>query len=53
MWDMIADGGIILIDDYGYFKGCKIAVDEFAKEHNITICRPDNTNQAYFVKETK
>lgn len=30
-------GGFIVIDDYGYWKGCKKAVDEFIKEEKLTI----------------
>jgi O-methyltransferase len=29
--------GILIIDDYGHWAGCKKAVDEYLKEYNITI----------------
>jgi hypothetical protein len=30
-------GGIIIIDDYGHWKGCKEAVDEYMSKHNINL----------------
>jgi len=29
LWDRVSDGGIVQIDDYGEWQGCKKAVDEF------------------------
>ena len=29
LWDLVVPQGIIIIDDYAYFEGCKKAVDEF------------------------
>ena len=29
--------GIIIIDDYGHWEGCKKAVDDYLKEHKINI----------------
>lgn len=37
LWDRIADHGIVQIDDYGEWQGCKKAVDEFLSEREITI----------------
>ncbi|WOD43984.1 TylF/MycF/NovP-related O-methyltransferase [Hwangdonia lutea] len=33
----IVKGGIIIIDDYGHWSGCKKAVDEYLKENNIKL----------------
>ena len=46
----LVTGGYIILDDYGHFKGCRKAVDDYRKEHNITtplIQTPqdDNTPQ--------
>ena len=35
-YDRVVPGGIIYIDDYGYWPGCKVAVDEFFEKHGIT-----------------
>ena len=37
LYDSVVDGGYIFIDDYGEWKGCKKAVDEFFEERNITV----------------
>jgi hypothetical protein len=29
LWPRLSKGGILIIDDYGYWRGCKKAVDEF------------------------
>jgi len=36
LYDNVIDTGIIIIDDYGLFTGCKKAVDLFREERNIT-----------------
>jgi len=35
LYDKVAVGGIIIIDDYLCYEGCKKAVDEFLKKKNI------------------
>jgi hypothetical protein len=30
-------GGVIIIDDYGHWKGCKKAVDEFIEKRKLKI----------------
>ena len=32
LYNLISPGGIIIIDDYGHWKGCKLAVDQFFKK---------------------
>jgi len=37
LYDRLSTNGILIIDDYGHFKGAKQAVDEFFAERNITV----------------
>ena len=37
LYPRLSLGGILIIDDYGHFKGCKKAVDEYFKNSNITL----------------
>jgi hypothetical protein len=37
LFPRLAKGGVILIDDYGAWKGCKKAVDEYIEAHNIPL----------------
>ncbi|TAK66833.1 MAG: macrocin O-methyltransferase [Dehalococcoidia bacterium] len=33
LYDRVAPGGVIVIDDYGHFEGCRRATDEFLARH--------------------
>jgi O-methyltransferase len=35
MYPRLVSGGILIIDDYGAFDGCRRAVDEYAAEHGM------------------
>ena len=35
LWPHVAPGGIVQIDDYGIWEGCRRAVDEFLAEHRL------------------
>lgn len=37
MWPLIVNGGILILDDYGYFPGETNAVDEYFKDKNVKI----------------
>jgi hypothetical protein len=39
LFPQVSQNGVIIIDDYGSFSGCKKAVDSFLKENNIR-CKP-------------
>ena len=35
LYDKVIPGGFIVLDDYGRWEGCRAAVDDYIKEHNI------------------
>ncbi len=37
-YDAVTPGGYIMVDDYGHWKGCKQAIDEFFKKKKINPC---------------
>lgn len=37
LFPRLEKGGIIIIDDYGHWSGCKKAVDEYLEENNISL----------------
>jgi hypothetical protein len=37
LFSRISKGGVIIIDDYGHWKGAREAVDEYIRENNISI----------------
>ena len=37
LFPKLVQGGVIIIDDYGHWKGCKKAVDEYVSENNIKL----------------
>ena len=47
LFPLLSNGGVLIIDDYGYWKGAKEAVDKYLKEKNIRILlnRIDNTGR--------
>lgn len=47
LFPLVSEGGIIIIDDYGHWRGAKLAVDEYLQEHNINcyIHRIDYTGR--------
>jgi len=49
-YDRVSSGGYVIVDDYGHWKGCKKAVDEFLAAHpEITLVHTDYTG-VFFVK---
>ena len=47
LFPQLEKNGVLIIDDYGHWAGCKEAIDEYIKENNITILlnRIDNTGR--------
>ena len=37
LYQRVVSGGVIIIDDYGAFKGCKQAVDEYIRENGLKV----------------
>ena len=37
LYPRLSKGGILIIDDYGHFKGCRKAVDEYFDNSKITL----------------
>lgn len=37
LFPKLVKGGVIIIDDYGHWKGCKKAVDEYISDNNIKL----------------
>jgi O-methyltransferase len=52
LYDKLVKGGIIIIDDYGSYDGCRKAIDEFRNENNITtFMNYSNAFCRYWFKE--
>ena len=48
-YDSVSPGGIVIIDDYGHWEGCKKAVDEFLEVHpEITLRTTDYTGRWFY-----
>ena len=51
LYDKVVKGGLVVIDDYGYYDGCTKAVDEFLDLRNIkTFLSYSSPGCRYFVK---
>jgi hypothetical protein len=51
LYDAIVPGGYIQIDDYGYWPGCKKAVDSFLKKRRIKIAIENIDGVGVFFKK--
>lgn len=47
LFPLLVKGGVLIIDDYGFWKGARKAVDEYIAENKIQIllCRMDETGR--------
>ena len=47
LFPRLSRNGVIIIDDYGWWKGCKEAADKYFEENGtvILLCRIDNTGR--------
>ena len=37
LFPKLVKGGIIIIDDYGHWQGCKLAIDEYVQKNKIEL----------------
>lgn len=51
LYDKVIPGGLIYVDDYGSFNGCKIAIDRFRKERGIGIGRFSEDEKLNYIYE--
>lgn len=53
LFPQVVNGGVVIIDDYGYWKGARLAVDEFITRSEIPILlhRIDDTCRAFIKLE--
>jgi O-methyltransferase len=53
-YDAVEPGGFIIIDDYGYYEGCRKATDEFLAGRGLNVDLPQvEFQQVYFEKPGK
>ena len=46
LFPLLAKGGVLIIDDYGFWRGARRAVDEyFEQHHSILLARIDETGR--------
>jgi len=46
----VSEGGVVIIDDYGHWLGCRKAVDEFLQIHPEITLTPTDYTGVYFIK---
>lgn len=52
LFDKVADGGFVLIDDYNEFSGCRQALDEFLADRGVeAVLEPVEGAGVYFRKQ--
>jgi hypothetical protein len=51
LYDQVSSDGFVQIDDYGFWEGCRKAVDEFEKERSLSFAkRPVDSSGICFRK---
>jgi hypothetical protein len=48
LYPLVVNGGLVIIDDYGHWLGCKLAVDEFFADMDLTLREIDYTSRYFF-----
>jgi O-methyltransferase len=52
LYDLVTPGGFIIIDDYGYYEGCRRAVDEFTNDREINPYLHRVDASCYYIQKT-
>jgi hypothetical protein len=51
LYDQVVAGGVVILDDYGYWPGCRRATHEFLARHAPTVApRSTPTHACWFTK---
>ncbi|MFN8344546.1 MAG: TylF/MycF/NovP-related O-methyltransferase [Spirosomataceae bacterium] len=51
LYDKVVPGGVIIVDDYGTYEGCKKAITEFIQEKELKVFLSySNTDCRYWIK---
>jgi O-methyltransferase len=52
LYPLISPGGVLIVDDYGYWEGARRAIDEYLAKHDVTLFlqRIDHTGRAAVVR---
>lgn len=51
LYPKVVSGGIVIIDDYGYWKGCKDAIDEYLEKNDIHVTlHKTDFSEVWFIK---
>ena len=53
LYPKVSNGGFVIVDDYGSWKGCSAAVDEFRDTHGITAAMEQIDKHGYFWRVPK
>jgi len=52
LYPLLSRGGILILDDYYYWEGCKKATDEYRQQHGITTPMVQvDSSCGYWIKE--
>lgn len=49
LYPLVVSGGLVILDDYGHWQGCRQAVDEYFADKGLTLRGIDYTSR-YFLK---
>ena len=50
LYDAVSPGGVVAVDDYGHWQGCKRAVDEFLEPRGLAVSPPSEDGAIFFRK---
>ena len=54
LYSLVSPGGAVIVDDYGAYDGCRLAVDEFLSAHRVRVfLNHVDTECIYWFRETR